>query len=315
MFVSPKYAKANKLYVSKKIMVVGGKLNGMELDLVESDRIPPNQCKIDYKNIYGSNLSFLDEKSRLLVMFPKNKLGAHGRRNTILLIGSSGAGKSTTCIDYALLYRMVQFPNHVTHPIYWISRTCDDSRLDKLKGKALQITDPDTGETTTRYIDNKMIFVDLRRDSDWDRYFVNPETKLNLYFDEEQGITTGNLTNSLVIIDDASGLPSAKNKILDSLIKEIANLGRHTCTNLVWSRHEYSGYRHTERSSLAEFDLVYLYCKSELNMKQIAKFSKDILNTPEIIEFAREVSNYTRYVAVSTSVPAFIMTSREVVVI
>lgn len=315
MFVSPKYAKSKKLPVCKRLMVLGGKLNGMVIDLIDTDHVPPDATTIDYKNIFGSNLSFLDDKSRLLVMFPKATLGAHGDRNTILLIGASRAGKSTTCIDYVLLYRLIQYPNPKTHPVYWISRTCDDKRLTKLLGTPIRVEDPDTGLMTTRYLDGKIIFVDLRRDSDWDKYFVNPETKLSLYFDEYEGTTTGNLTNSLVVIDDASNLPIQKSKILDSLIRDIANLGRHTCTNLIWSRHEYSGYKHTERSSLSEFDLVYLYCKSELNMKQLAKFSKDILRTPQITDFASEVSHYTRYVAVSTSVPAFIMTSRDVVVI
>ena len=314
MLVSPKYANKNKLRVANRVIVMGGKLHGMQICVVNEDHIPEKDNKIDNENIFGCNLKIKDPDSRMLIMFPTANPGAHGKRNSMLLIGTAGAGKTTNCTDYALLYRLYQYPNPVTHPIYWISRICDDPRLNRLKGKSITI-DNGEGEKIKRYIDSKMVYINILSDAVWDKYFVDPDTKLELYFDDTDESCRGNLTNSLVILDDVSGLDPKKSKILENLVRSISNLGRHACTNLIWSRHEYSGYKQSERSSLSEFNFVSIYYRNEMDMRQLNKFSSTILNLPALPDYAQAVGNESNYVTVCNSSPGFVLTKNQIVIV
>lgn len=294
MFVSPKYAKKNKLETKSNFVVIGGPLNKARLTLVDPsesrDLEPP---EVDYKNTFGTSINITNSQSNVWLSFKdstkeKDKKGCNGKRITMLVVGPSGCGKTCFCINYMNVFRH-QYKDPEKYPIYFVTGLPDDPRAEKIEGCHI---------------------VNVNDQDDLDYFFVDPDTRLSCDVDF---FGRGNLNNSLVVFDDIEGASKNLREILDSLISNIMKFGRHNNCNLIWSRHTLNSNNRLIQESLAELMYIVLF-KSD-SYKRLTYFcDKYLAQGKELVKYIRKDSN-SRFTLIHNRCPFFIMNDSYLCVI
>lgn len=304
MFVSPVFTSKYGIRPETELRVHGGPLDGMIVHVVQLGPLRSKgiNLNVDYENIYGRSIEL--KGGKFLVEYPMPKTGGDGDRFTGLLIGSSGAGKTRTCLTYIYNFRRM-FPNTVKNPVYWISiAPCDSKKAKKLLGTSTVTVNPTTMEPIVTYRDPLMNTIRITRDSDFERYFLNPHTKLGIYEDDRNGNFYGNLSSALVVVDDVENIPEDRKVLLDNLLSCIMNLGRHTCTSLIWCRHELGGHTSLARKSLKEIKYIGIF---NAGGNDIEKYNKNFLgNLKGLPKFVK--ANCNTHTMIYNRAPKFLLT-------
>lgn len=289
MFVSPKFAKKHQLESKSNFIVIGGPLDGAKLQLID-----PSEAKEvidpepDYKNTFGTCINIHNPQSNIWLSFDKAKEGCKGKRITMLVSGPSGAGKSTFCINYMNVFRH-QNKDPDKYPIYFITAIPDDPRLKKIKGcHIINIHDPD----------------------DIEYYFTDNDTRLSSNVDV---FGRCNLSNSLVVFDDIEGAGSNLKTLLEQSLSDIMKFGRHTNTNLIWSRHTLNSTNRLIQESLAEIMYIVLF-KADAYKRLKYFCEKYLAQGCELVNYIRKETN-SRFTLVHNRCPFFIMNESFIQVI
>lgn len=284
MFVSHKFAKKKKYNIKSSFQILGGRLNGAKIVLIDPTEGDPSQdWKVDYKNILGRQIQITDYSSNIFLSFNKCKVGSNGQRLTLLVAGPSGAGKSTFCINYMNIFRK-QMKNAEKYPIYFITTIIDDPRLKK--------------------IDN-CIVIDLNDEEMLNYYFVDPETRLSC---NQDFMGLSNLNNSLVVVDDAEQLDKNKRILLEDLLANIMKYGRHNNCNLIWSRHLINGNNKLVQESLSE--LMYIVLFKDGAHRRLSYFCEKYLDHgKDLVDWIRKDSG-CRYTIIHNRIPAFLLNDK-----
>ncbi|HNU61859.1 MAG TPA: ATPase/DNA packaging protein [Methanofastidiosum sp.] len=289
MFVSPKFAKKHKLNIKSSFQIIGGKLGGAKIALVDPTEGEDIPTTIDYKNVYGKYINILDNTSNIFLLFDKgNGLGKHGKRMTMVVSGPSGAGKSTFCANYMNIYRK-QLKDGEQYPIYFITSITDDDRIMKIDGCTI---------------------VDLLDPEMLEYYFYNEDTKLTCTKDM---FGNANLNNSLVVIDDAESLDKSIRVLLEDLISNIMKYGRHNNCNLIWSRHTINANNKLIQESLSE--IMYMVLFKDCAHKRLTYFCDKYLDYgKELVNWIRKDSG-CRYTIVHNRSPFFVLNDKSIMVL
>lgn len=286
MLVSPQFAKKNNLNVKSKFQVLGGSLGGSKLCLINPTEGDDDlDYTVDYKNIFGTDINILDNLSKLFLLFEKGKTGNQGKRITMMVSGPSGCGKSTFCINYMNIYRQ-QLKDPEKYPIYFLTAITDDPRASKIKGCHI---------------------IDLNDDEMIDYYLVDPETRLTC---KQDFFGKSPLNNSLIVVDDAENLGKSLQLLLESLLSDVMKYGRHSNTNLIWSRHALNNNNRLIQESLSE--IMYFVLFRDSSLKRLTYFCEKYLEYgKQLVSWIRKDSG-SRYTIVHNRCPAFTLNEDQI---
>jgi GTPase SAR1 family protein len=286
MLVSPKFAKKHKFHVKSQFVILGGSLDNAKLTLIDPSEGDPNlKYDVDYKNVFGTNLNILDPQSKIFIAFDKAKIGSNGKRLTFLVSGPSGCGKTTFCINYMNIYRK-QLKDPEKYPIYFLASITDDRRAEKIPGC-----------TVINMLDEEMV----------DYYLIDPETRLSC---RQDFFGKSPLNNALIVIDDAENMDKMIRLALDNLLSNIMKFGRHSNTNLIWSRHILSNKDTLIQESLSE--LMYFVLFKDMSSGKLNYFCKKYLDYgPSLSDWIRKFSG-SRYTIVHNRCPYFMLNDDKI---